>query len=322
MLETRDKMRTTGKDTGVWNGGATALSFELRSRLILKILPDSGSGHKLDLMANSWRSSIRSVVVLVLAAAVLRAQTPPLIPPTPLAPSADSSHPVYPATLLGRVTGASGLPLAGAEITLLNTDKLHMITDDSGQFHITGLTPGTNIFNVRRLGYEPASFTAVLKSGKTHRATFSLTEAAHTLPTVAVSDTTRTTHWLDVFEARRSTHHGTFITREQIVKRGARTGTDIVRNVAGVRVQPFRGNAGYQVIMTRGAGGGGRGPCIPTMFYHNTPYSGTLDDFSADDIEALEVYIGISEIPPELDKNGKGICGAIVVWTRDPRKAP
>jgi hypothetical protein len=32
------------------------------------------------------------------------------------------------------------------------------------------------------------------------------------------------------------------------------------------------------------------------------------------------VYVGISEIPPELDNNGKGICGAIVVWTRDPRK--
>jgi hypothetical protein len=58
------------------------------------------------------------------------------------------------------------------------------------------------------------------------------------------------------------------------------------------------------------------------MFYHNTPYSGDLDDFTAEDIEALEVYVGVSEIPPELDKGGKGICGAIVVWTRDPKKRP
>jgi hypothetical protein len=56
------------------------------------------------------------------------------------------------------------------------------------------------------------------------------------------------------------------------------------------------------------------------MFVHGLPYSGMLDDFNADDIEALEVYVGISEIPPEFDKNGRGICGAIVVWTRDPRK--
>ena len=69
--------------------------------------------------------------------------------------------------------------------------------------------------------------------------------------------------------------------------------------------------------MTRGAGAR---TCVPTMFVHGMPYSGMLDDFVADDIEALEVYVGISEIPPELDKNGKGICGAIVVWTRDPRR--
>ena len=40
------------------------------------------------------------------------------------------------------------------------------------------------------------------------------------------------------------------------------------------------------------------------MFVHGTPYSGVLDDFSADDIEALEVYVGVSEIPPEHSING------------------
>ncbi len=70
--------------------------------------------------------------------------------------------------------------------------------------------------------------------------------------------------------------------------------------------------------MTRGDGSRA---CVPQMFVHNMAYSGTLDDFSADDIEALEVYIGISEVPPELAKNGRtGVCGAIVVWTRDPGK--
>jgi len=28
------------------------------------------------------------------------------------------------------------------------------------------------------------------------------------------------------------------------------------------------------------------------------------------------------EVPPELDRNGRGICGVIVVWTRDPRRPP
>jgi hypothetical protein len=59
--------------------------------------------------------------------------------------------------------------------------------------------------------------------------------------------------------------------------------------------------------------------CPPTMYLHGLPYSGTMDDFTADEIEAVELYVGVSEIPPEYDRNQRGICGVIVVWTRDPR---
>ena len=221
-----------------------------------------------------------------------------------------------PAILIGRVVDSLDTPLAGAEITLYKSESIRTVTGDSGEFRLTGLPAGTNVFNVRRLGYQPASFTAALKSGKTHRATFTLSVSVQPLPLIAVSDTAKT-HWLDQFERRRSTSRGTFITRADIVKRTARTGSDIVRTVPGVRVTPGRSSGMSQVTMTRGAGGRA---CIPTMYVHNMPYSGVLDDFSADDIEALEIYVGISEIPPELDKNGRGICGVIVVWTRDPKK--
>src|SRR3954468_24313338 len=115
-------------------------------------------------MASPWVFRAWSVACLLPAAAGLRAQAPP---PSSPAPSVASGRREYPAILMGRVTTAAGAVLAGAEITLAKSDKLHTITGDSGQFNITGLPPGTNVFNVRRLGYEPASFTAVLKSGKT-----------------------------------------------------------------------------------------------------------------------------------------------------------
>lgn len=233
----------------------------------------------------------------------------------------DSLHrsDLLPAVLIGRVTDSTGVGLAGAEITLSKSDQVHTITTDSGDFRINGLPPGTSVFNVRRIGFEAATFTAVLHPGRTHRAKFTLSPSAQPLPTVAVTDTAIPTHWLDQFERRKSGARGTFLTRADIVKRNARMGTDAVRGVPGIRLAPSRQAGGNVVIMTRGAGAR---PCYPSMFVHGTPYSGTLDDFTADDIEALEIYVGISEIPPELDKNGKGICGAIVVWTRDPRKAP
>jgi len=248
----------------------------------------------------------------VMAAGGLRAQAP--------APLADSTRrDSLPAVLLGRVTDSAGVGLPGAELTLFHSDKVHSITGDSGEFRIAGLPPGTNVFNVRRLGFEPASFTALLKPGKTHRATFSMTATAHALPTVAVADTARKTHWLDVFERRKGSSPGAFFTRADIERKGARIGSDVVRNVPGIRLIPVRGGAGYKVTMNRGAGGR---TCYPQMFYHNTPHSGDLDDFIAEDIEAVEVYVGVSEIPPELDKGGRGICGAIVVWTRDPKRRP
>jgi hypothetical protein len=223
-----------------------------------------------------------------------------------------------PATLIGRVTDSAGVGLSGAEITLARSDKVHAITGDSGEFRIAGLSAGTSVFNVRRIGFEAATFTAVLHGGRIHRAKFTLTATAQALPAVAVSDTAIPTHWLDQFDRRKSTARGTFITRSDIVKKNARTGVDAVRGVPGIRITPTRFGLNT-VLMTRGAGAR---PCYPTMYVHGVPYSGVLDDFTADDIEALEVYIGISEIPPEFDKNGKGICGVIVVWTRDPRKAP
>jgi len=252
------------------------------------------------------------LVAVCAVTSVLRAQQP-----------TDTAHhdaaPLAPAILIGHVTDTVGVGLVGAEITLLHSDRVHAITGDSGEFRLTGLEPGTLVFNVRRIGFEAASFTAVLKPGKTHRANFKLSATALSLPTVSVSDTATHTHWLDQFERRRASARGTFVTRADIDKKNARTGTDLVRSIPGIRLMALRGGAGNQVVMTRGAGGR---PCYPTMFVHGLPYSGMLDDFAADDIEALEVYVGISEIPTELDKNGRGFCGAIVVWTRDPNKRP
>jgi hypothetical protein len=258
-------------------------------------------------------------VWLVIAVSLSPATVPSQQPPALSSRNADSAwRDSVPAILTGRVIDSAGVGLPGAEITLSTSNRLTAITGDSGEFRITGLRPGANVFGVRRLGFSAATFTAILKPGKTHRATFELSGAAHPLPTVAISDTSVTSHWLDVFDQRRSTLPGTFITRADFVKHEPRNGIDIVRTVPGIRITTGR-NGQSQVIMTRGAAAR---TCMPTMFLQNLPYSGTLEDFSADDIEALEIYLGVSEIPAELDKNGKGICGAIVVWTRDPRKSP
>ncbi len=234
-------------------------------------------------------------------------------------PTADSSlRELPPSTLIGTVTDSAGMGVSGAEITMVPSPKIRAITDSIGAFRMYGLPSGSVVFAVRRLGFQPATFTAVLKPGHIQRGHFRLTVAAHVLPTVAVADTV-TTHWLDDFNARRNDHKGgTFITRKDIERRQARTGIDVIREVPGIRLVPSSRSGGFQVLMTRTTSR----PCRPTMYVHDMPYSGTIDDFTADDIEAVEVYVGVSEIPPEFDRVGRGVCGVINVWTRDPRNPP
>jgi hypothetical protein len=232
-------------------------------------------------------------------------------------PPSDSSVRDSSATLMGRVVDSTGAGLSGAEISLLKSDRVRAISGDSGEFRVTDLPSGTVVFNVRRIGYEPATFTAVLKPGRSHRTNFQLSVMPRALPAVAVSDTVIDTHWLDQFNTRRANGHGTFITRAEIVRRGARTGIDVIRNVPGIRIESTRNGMSSRVLMARTM----NRPCSPTMYLHGLPYSGTMEDFNAEDLEAVELYVGVSEIPPEYDRSQRGICGVIVVWTRDPRTA-
>jgi hypothetical protein len=261
------------------------------------------------------------VALALAAAAPLRAQ----IPAGSTTPARDS----LPAVLIGRVVDSLGNGVVGADISVFRLDSIRTISVDSGAFRLGGIPAGTIVFNVRRIGYEPASFTAVLHGGRTHRATFTLSASVQTLPTVAVKDTAVQSHWLDQFEARRTREHGYFLTREDIVKRHARNGTDLVRTIPGVLVQPQGSGPNSTVLTNRNAGAQ---RCAPQLYVHGVAYSGTLDDFTADDIEALEVYVGLSEIPPELSRSVRqervgrssmgGPCAVIVIWTRDPKKRP
>jgi hypothetical protein len=248
------------------------------------------------------RSSVAAFVTLVLVAG------------TALAQDTLRTASVQPARVIGRVTDTAGVRLTGAEISVLQSE-LRTLSDDSGDFSLDAIPSGIVVFSVRRLGYEAATFTAVLKPGKAHRVTFSLNEVAQELPGMTVREQGLPTGWLAVFEKRRTTNRGTFFTRKDIEKRSARVASDVMRLVPGVQVVQTR--MGQQLMMTRGAGAR---RCFPQLYVHSTPYSGMIDDFPASDIEAIEVYSGISEIPAELNTMGRPVCAAVVIWTREPPK--
>jgi hypothetical protein len=215
-------------------------------------------------------------------------------------------------TVRGRVVNESGAPVGGAEVRAVGT-TLIVITSDSGVFRLE-LPPGPIVFAVRRLGYEPSTFLATLRPGPINGVTLVLQGMAQTLPGVIVAEE-RGQMWLRTFNERSETQQGTFIRRTEIEKSRARLTSDLLR----------RRVPSVQVVMARGVArvyirGNSARRCAPQLFVHATPYSGEVDDFSPDVVEAIEVYSGSSELPPELNI-GRAMCGAIVIWTRDPKRA-
>ena len=164
-------------------------------------------------------------------------------------------------TLPPRDPRSAASPTAPASVSpaprsrCINSTTVHAVTGDSGEFRVTGIPAGTSVFNVRRLGFEAASFTAVLKSGKTHRATFTLTAIR-----ARAADGRGRRHG----DARRIGSISSSGGRADRAGRSSRAptsseraraaATDIVRTVPGVRLVPVARRSGNQVLMTRGAG--------------------------------------------------------------------
>ena len=112
----------------------------------------------------------------------------------------------------------------------------------------------------------------------------------------------------------------------------AKTFTDILRRAPGLQIQTVNSvfGQGDAVRSQRSAGVGGRA-CPILFFVNGAPFplqqDLTINHYlSADDVEAVEIYNGVSEIPPQFNSGmSNARCGVVVIWTRhreDPPKSP
>lgn len=225
-------------------------------------------------------------------------------------------------TLAGTVVSEDSTPLAEARIRIAGTGMV--LSGKDGRFRLTGVSHGDHVLEVRLLGYRKVLQPVKIRAGETLYVRVVLTLAPVPLEAVEIEAEPALLPAMRGFEERRAEGNGHFFNRQEIARMQPRVFTDVLRRVPGVLFQPTPGAFGpnEMVRMDRTIGIAGARGC-PVLFYVNgTPFPATRDVsineyVVPEDIIAIEVYNGSSQVPPQFQSNLLNArCGVIVIWTR------
>lgn len=229
-----------------------------------------------------------------------------------------ASGQVVSGAIAGRlVDHATHTPVVGAEVFVLGIRR-PVITDSNGSFLHQGLRPGTNVVQVRRVGYVKTEWPIRVPEGEVVEALLEVEQVPFVLPPAIIEgDPTTLPTWYRGFEQRRTARRGQFVTRAQIERQDpSSTLGEMLRSLNGLGVRCSR--TGCAIRMTRWQN------CQPLYYQDGLPvFAGTAEQFLAMDIYGVEVY-GLSDVPTEFQRANLR-CGVIAIWTRrgpPPRAKP
>ena len=255
----------------------------------------------------------RPIAALAACGALLGAAVPGRAQQSATAPSA----PAYLAVHV--VDAANGTSVAEAEVWVGGTRTL---TDAAGRA-LLPLRGARETVLVRRLGYgderrEVAAGAAPLE----------VALAPAPVAVEAVEATGRRAPMsppLQRFYERMDRGRGSFVTREQIERRKPRRLTDLFREIPGVRVANT--SRGDRLVMTGATPAMYRvdprweaGDC-PVQYYldgvsYQPDFAGVPNDVRPDEVEGIEVYRRLSEVPVQYRRRGAE-CGVVLIWLKE-----
>jgi hypothetical protein len=223
------------------------------------------------------------------------------------------------AVVSGLVTGADG-PLPNAQVGLLGSPR-SIRTRSDGSFRLDSLPGGTHTLEVRALGYVRQRTEVQLKPGRPAAVSLTLAQAPADLPELTVTANAAAAARTGFEQRRLRGVGGTFITREDIVRRGSIRVEDIFKGVPGIKVDPI-GGSGYQILSLRG-GSGTSAVCSPTIYIDNIripldPDDGNDLPILPDEIAGIEIHQSPHSAPLEFRAVGQN-CGIILIWSRRGR---
>ena len=215
-------------------------------------------------------------------------------------------------TITGTMTKAvGGGVIEGARVELVGT-TYNAITSRKGDFAFRDIAPGKYTIQASAIGYARLRADFELKANETVEFEFQAQLEALQLTDVVVNETVRLPA---EFVRRRQEGGGRYMSRADIERRpGAANVSDLLRTFPGVRVNCRRSPCTF--TFTRSTRN-----CPPAFFLDGVETEMmALAMQPAREVDGIEVYSGLAELPPEL-RGRNGTCGAFVVWTRTPPDA-
>jgi hypothetical protein len=213
----------------------------------------------------------------------------------------------------GRVIEAqSGEPVSAALISL-GDGILAAESGTAGGFVFEKLPPGSFPLQVQRLGYAEINDTLDVALDASTFVTIRMDIDAIPLDAVVVEVRLRQLEEVGFYD-RMARGHGDYLVREDIDAALPLLSTDVLRRVAGLRMESRRTGPGYTVTARAGC---------PMRFFVNGAKAGVdfdIDDIPPDWIEALEIYRGAASIPGQFALMASDLgarCGVIAIWTRN-----
>lgn len=223
--------------------------------------------------------------------------------------------------LSGTVTTANKVPVAQARVRVLDTE-LATTTGMDGAFDVAHIPAGRHQLQVAMVGYTPALMAIEIIADDTLRVNLVLEPLA--LETVTVTADPNFFVGIVGFEERKARGSGRYFTRDEIKQMQARQLTDVLRRVPGMQIETVVGGLGGGSPTARSGRNisGANGQCVMAYYVNGSPFplAGdiSINHFIApDDVAAMEVYTGSSQIPPEFNSSLYGSrCGVVAIWTR------
>jgi hypothetical protein len=210
------------------------------------------------------------------------------------------------ASVSGVVRGVGGLPLGEAQVRVLGAAGT-ALSDASGRFALGDLPSGTQVLEVRRIGYLLAQQPVELRGGRTVRQDVRLQRIV-TLDSMRVL--AQRSRYREFEFNRKANHFGKFFTTDSIESRHPLFASDLFRMLPGFKVSGFGLDAvvgsSRGVSSLRGGAGCAANVVIDGMAHQE------INLINPYEIGAMEIYRPGEPGPVQYNEG----CGVIVIWSR------